>query len=112
MTAALSILVISLVAEFRSSILSTHANGNRIILDIKPNNILINYHENGEDEPIITAVQIGDIEGAVDISAAKGIVGIVCGNQLWRSPESWAKGLQAGPSDVFSFAIFVSRISR
>lgn len=74
--------------------------------DIKPNNILVNYQENGEDEPIITAVQIGDIEDAVDIGSVKGIFGGICGNQLWRSPESWAKGLQNRPSDIFSFAIF------
>lgn len=32
------------------------------------------------------------------------------GNQLWRSPESWARAFQNTPSDVFSFgvvAIFV-----
>ncbi|KAI1773453.1 kinase-like protein [Hypoxylon cercidicola] len=74
--------------------------------DIKPNNILINYQENGEDEPIITAVEIGDMEEAVDISAGDGIIDVMCGNQLWRSPESWAKGLQGKPSDVYSFGVF------
>jgi serine/threonine protein kinase len=29
----------------------------------------------------------------------------MCGNQLWRSPESWAKALQNTPSDMFSFSI-------
>jgi serine/threonine protein kinase len=33
--------------------------------------------------------------------------GPLCGNQLWRSPESWALSRQNQASDVFSFGIVV-----
>ncbi|KAI1129051.1 kinase-like domain-containing protein [Nemania abortiva] len=73
--------------------------------DIKPDNIYINYQENGEDEPIITDVQIGDLEDMV-YTQRGGIIGCVCGNPLWRSPEAWAKARQSSPSDIFSFGLF------
>ena len=31
--------------------------------------------------------------------------GALCGNQMWRSPESWARAAQGAPSDIFSFGI-------
>ncbi|KAI0540705.1 kinase-like domain-containing protein [Xylaria digitata] len=75
--------------------------------DIKPDNIfIINYQENGEDEPVVTDMQIGDLEDAA-YTRGGGIAGCLYGNQLWRSPESWAKGRQSAPSDIFSFALFL-----
>lgn len=69
---------------------------------------MVVYRENGEDEPLITDVQIGDLEDAA-YTRGGGIAGCVCGNQLWRSPGSWAKGRPSAPSDIFSFGLFVSR---
>lgn len=35
----------------------------------------------------------------------KNLKGCLSGNQLWRSPESWARARQNTPSDVFSFGV-------
>jgi hypothetical protein len=29
------------------------------------------------------------------------------GNQMWRSPKSWARSAQGTPSDIFSFGLVV-----
>ena len=53
----------------------------------------------------VTKVQISDLEDAVILDPGKYIVNGLCGNQLWRSPESWARSRQGTPSDIFSFGI-------
>lgn len=35
----------------------------------------------------------------------RNLKGCLSGNQLWRSPESWARAKQGTPSDIYSFAI-------
>lgn len=77
-------------------------------IDIKPNNILINYDET-VDSPVstVTSVQVSDLEDTVIVPSGKYLRGALCGNQLWRSPESWARAPQNQASDVFSFGIVV-----
>jgi hypothetical protein len=54
-------------------------------------------------------VQITDLEAAVILPPeAKGLRDRLSGNQFWRSPEAWARGIQNTPSDIYSFAIVVS----
>ncbi|KAF2010426.1 kinase-like protein [Aaosphaeria arxii CBS 175.79] len=78
---------------------------NIIHTDIKPNDILLNYSETEGSDPIIQSVQISDLEDAVALPPGKNLKGCLCGNQLWRSPESWARAKQNISSDVFSFGI-------
>jgi serine/threonine protein kinase len=73
--------------------------------DIKPNNILLDYDETADNELTIRGVQISDLEDAVFLPPGKNLKGCLCGNQLWRSPESWARARQNTPSDVFSFGV-------
>ncbi|KAI0378640.1 kinase-like domain-containing protein [Hypomontagnella monticulosa] len=73
--------------------------------DIKPNNILIDYEETAEADPIIKSVQISDLEDAVLLPPGKSLKGCLSGNQFWRSPESWARARQNTSSDIFSFGV-------
>lgn len=74
--------------------------------DIKPNNILLDY-EKIDNEFVIKNVQISDLEDAVLLPSGKYLREGLCGNQMWRSPESWARSAQGTPSDIFSFGIVV-----
>ncbi|KAM7185878.1 serine/threonine protein kinase [Rhypophila sp. PSN 637] len=73
--------------------------------DIKPNNILLDYEETAGDELVIKNVQISDLEDSVLLPPGKNLSGCLCGNQLWRSPESWARARQNTPSEIFSFGL-------
>lgn len=77
-------------------------------IDIKADNVLINWH--GNDEIIIDKVQLGDLEDAAHIPAGCDMVGKQAGNWMWRSPEAHARGPVNKPSDIFSFALVVSPI--
>ena len=75
--------------------------------DIKPNNILID-RDVIEDVVTLKKVQVSDLEDSVILPAGKYLRDGTCGNQFWRSPESWAKAAQGTQSDIFSFGIVVS----
>ncbi|EER45640.1 conserved hypothetical protein [Histoplasma capsulatum var. duboisii H88] len=74
-------------------------------LNIKANNILVDYDESIQGQTIIKKVQISDLEDAVLVPPGKWLRGPLCGNAIWRSPESWCRSRQNQASDVFSFAI-------
>ncbi|KAE8154312.1 kinase-like domain-containing protein [Aspergillus avenaceus] len=82
---------------------------NRDILhnDIKPNNVLLNYEEHHGGEIVINKVQIPDLEDTVIVPSGKWLKGPLCGNAIWRSPESWCRSRQNQASDVFSFGIMM-----
>ncbi|KAK0645447.1 kinase-like domain-containing protein, partial [Cercophora newfieldiana] len=84
---------------------------NIIHTDIKPNNIVIDYEtspgDNNNFNPTIKLVQISDLEDSVLLPHSKSLKGCLCGNLLWRSPESWARARQNTPSDIFSFGIVI-----
>ncbi|KZF25497.1 kinase-like protein [Xylona heveae TC161] len=75
--------------------------------DIKPNNILLNYEiiDTATGEVKIDKVQIADLEDCVVVPPGKWLRGPLCGNQMWRSPEAWARSRQNQASDVFSFGV-------
>ncbi|KAK2791193.1 hypothetical protein FQN53_006031 [Emmonsiellopsis sp. PD_33] len=66
-----------------------------------------NYHyeESPEGRVIVKNVQISDLEDTVIVKTGKWLRGPLCGNAIWRSPESWCRSRQNQSSDVFSFAI-------
>ncbi|OBT68727.1 hypothetical protein VE03_02090 [Pseudogymnoascus sp. 23342-1-I1] len=72
--------------------------------DIKPNNILLDYEKAGETFTV-TRVQISDLQDSVILPPGECLFGTVCGNQMWRSPEFWARARQGPSSDVFSFGV-------
>lgn len=76
-------------------------------IDIKPNNILVDYDESTEGQFNIKRVQISDLEDAVLVPPGKWLRGPLCGNAMWRSPESWCRSHQNQASDIFSFGIVV-----
>lgn len=53
-------------------------------------------------------MQVSDLEDSVILPVGKYLRDGTCGNQFWRSPESWAKAAQGTQSDIFSFGILVS----
>ncbi|KAJ9155407.1 hypothetical protein NKR23_g1603 [Pleurostoma richardsiae] len=81
--------------ETRKSILTSaltglaelHDRGN-IHTDIKPNNILLDCEETDGGDITIQSVQVSDLGDAVLLPPGKNLKGCLCGNQLWRSPES------------------------
>lgn len=73
-------------------------------LDIKANNIMVDYHET-EKGLVVDRVQLSDLEDSTHIPPNSALRGIQVGNQLWRSPEAHVKGKISKPTDIFSFAI-------
>ncbi|EFE44100.1 hypothetical protein TRV_01118 [Trichophyton verrucosum HKI 0517] len=55
----------------------------------------------------VKAVQILDLEDTVIVPPGKWLRGPLCGNAIWRSPESWRRSRQNQASDDFSFGIVV-----
>ncbi|RDW65691.1 uncharacterized protein DSM5745_09430 [Aspergillus mulundensis] len=102
----------SLTAAMRRNILRNALQGlaymhERDVLhnDIKPDNILVGYEESVNDGITVTDVQVSDLDDAVIVPPGKWLRGPLCGNAMWRSPESWCRAAQNQASDVFSFAI-------
>lgn len=83
-----------------------HSGANRMT-DIKPDNILLDYEKTEKGTFSIKSVQISDLEDSVILPPRKYLREGLCGNQLWRSPESWARSAQGTPSDIFSFGVVV-----
>jgi serine/threonine protein kinase len=75
--------------------------------DIKPNNILVEWKENGDDI-IVEQAQIADIEDAAYVPDDCIIEGAQRGNWMWRSPEAHVAGPMHKPTDMFSFGLVVS----
>jgi serine/threonine protein kinase len=76
-------------------------------LDIKANNIMVDYHET-DNGVVVDRVQLSDLEDATHIPPAQALQGLQVGNHWWRSPEAHVKGAIGKPTDIFSFAIVVS----
>ncbi|KAE8352417.1 kinase-like domain-containing protein [Aspergillus coremiiformis] len=76
-----------------------------ILQNIKPNNILVDFEESADGQVKITKAQISDLEDTVIVPPGKWLSGPLCGNAIWRSPESWCRSRQNHASDVFSFGI-------
>ncbi|KAF7136832.1 hypothetical protein CNMCM5793_006402 [Aspergillus hiratsukae] len=73
-------------------------------LDIKPDNVLVDCHQDGQ-EPIIECVQLIDLENAAYLPKGRCIKGMLAGNDNWRSPEAHFKAELNKPTDIFSFGI-------
>ncbi|KAK3679981.1 hypothetical protein LTR78_000358 [Recurvomyces mirabilis] len=69
---------------------------------VKPSNFFLDYHE-ADGKLALDKVQLSDLEDARMLMPSEAVSGTLTGNELWRSPEAWAKGPLALPSDMFSF---------
>ncbi|KAI9746354.1 MAG: hypothetical protein M1818_000066 [Claussenomyces sp. TS43310] len=68
-------------------------------------NIIHTDYEKTDDKFAIKNVQISNLEDAALLPLGKYLREGLCGNQMWRSPESWARSAQGTPSDIFSFGL-------
>ncbi|CAJ2509201.1 Uu.00g142270.m01.CDS01 [Anthostomella pinea] len=73
-------------------------------LDIKANNIMLDYHETPQGI-VVDRVQLSDLEDSTLIPPGQALRGMQVGNQYWRSPEAHVQGAVGKPSDIFSMAI-------
>jgi serine/threonine protein kinase len=82
------------------------------LADVKPDNILVNWTCDSEDQKTVTKVALGDFdiafkpEGGQPLNTAHAI-----GNAMWRSPEGQTGRGVTKASDVFSFGLVVSERS-
>ncbi|KAK2731175.1 hypothetical protein FQN57_003547 [Myotisia sp. PD_48] len=74
-------------------------NNNIVHLDIKPDNIMVNYRGTGL-ETIIEHVQIIDLENATYLPKGRCIKGMLPGNDSWRSPEGHFKVIFGTDDDL------------
>ncbi|KAI1088510.1 Ca2+/calmodulin-dependent protein kinase [Rostrohypoxylon terebratum] len=79
-------------------------NQNIAHLDIKPNNIMIDYRETPQGI-VVDRVQLSDLEDSTHIPPGQALRGLQVGNQFWRSPEAHVQGAVGKPSDIFSLAL-------
>ncbi|KAL7619609.1 hypothetical protein AAE478_010150 [Parahypoxylon ruwenzoriense] len=84
--------------------LATLHDQNIAHLDIKANNIMVDYHDTPSGI-IVDRVQLSDLEDSTHIPPGQALSGLQVGNQFWRSPEAHIQGAVGKPSDVFSLAI-------
>ncbi|KAI2631252.1 kinase-like domain-containing protein [Xylaria nigripes] len=84
--------------------LATLHSQNIAHLDVKANNIMIDYREAPEGI-VVDRVQLSDLEDSTHIPPGQALSGLQVGNQLWRSPEAHVQGAVGKPSDIFSLAI-------
>ncbi|KAI0475473.1 kinase-like domain-containing protein [Xylariaceae sp. FL0804] len=73
-------------------------------LDIKANNIMVDYQET-PDGIVVDKVQLSDLEDSTHIPPGQALQGLQVGNQFWRSPEAHVQGSVGTHSDIFSMAI-------
>jgi len=79
-----------------------------IAKDIKPNNILVDWHRDADDEIVVEQVQLTDLEDACFMPPNAAIVGLQPGNWMWHSPEAHAQGPCSESTDMFSLGLVVS----
>ncbi|KAF1920696.1 calcium/calmodulin dependent protein kinase-like protein [Ampelomyces quisqualis] len=80
---------------------------NWIHLDVKPDNILLNWYVDSSDEFHLGKVVLGDMDCALKLKGDK-LLNYKIGNVMWRSPEGQLGRGVGKPSEVFSFALLVT----
>ncbi|CAN9445066.1 unnamed protein product [Alternaria alternata] len=79
-----------------------------IHIDIKPDNILVNWTCDEEGTKTITDVALGDFDIAWKCPTNAVITGRhAVGNHMWRSPEAQTGSGMSKASDIFSFGLVV-----
>ncbi len=78
-----------------------------IILDLKPDNVFVNWHIDKEDKFHLERVALGDLDIALQLKDEK-LFNHRIGNVMWRSPEGQLGKGVGKHSEVFSFGLLVS----
>ena len=78
-------------------------------IDIKPDNIFVNYTEKDLDNDVrFSEVQLGDLDGTCPIDSKWATSGTPLGAPMWRSPEMIMETPWGTPADIWSFGAMVS----
>jgi hypothetical protein len=77
-----------------------------LTIDVKPDNIFLNWHVDSSDEFHLGKVILGDMDCALKLKGEK-LLNHKIGNVMWRSPEGQLGRGVGKPSEVFSFALLV-----
>ncbi len=88
-----------------SRLLTNHS----LLADVKPDNILINWTGDKDDEILVTDVALGDFDIAFKSERGEPRhTDRALGNFMWRSPEGQTGRNVTKASDMFSFGLVVS----
>jgi serine/threonine protein kinase len=80
------------------------------VTDVKPDNILVNWTDDGQGNKSVTDVVLGDFDIAYQLKDNESIrMPHAQGNAMWRSPEAQTGSGVSKASDVYSFGLVVSR---
>jgi serine/threonine protein kinase len=80
-----------------------------LVVDIKPDNILVNWTCDDEGIKTITKVALGDFDIAFKLEPGALLhAAHAVGNAMWRSPEGQTGRGLSKASDVYSFGLVVS----
>ncbi|KAF7864388.1 hypothetical protein EAF04_006522 [Stromatinia cepivora] len=78
-----------------------------IHLDIKPDNVFLNWYVDNDDKFHMGKVQLGDMDCALKLERQK-LLNHKIGNVIWQSPEGQMGRGIGKPSEVFSFGFLLS----
>jgi serine/threonine protein kinase len=77
--------------------------------DVKPDNILVNWTDDGQGNKSVTDVVLGDFDIAFQLKDNESLqTPHAQGNAMWRSPEAQTGSGVSKASDVYSFGLVVS----
>ncbi|KAF2790762.1 calcium/calmodulin dependent protein kinase-like protein [Melanomma pulvis-pyrius CBS 109.77] len=93
----------TILKEVGLALAEMHAK-NWIHLDVKPNNVFLNWYVDSSDEFRLEKVVLGDLDCALKLQGEK-LLNHRIGNVMWRSPEGQLGRGVGKPSEVFSFAL-------
>jgi serine/threonine protein kinase len=83
------------------------------MIDIKPNNILVNFKQDAQpddEDNRFTEIQVADFGSCVPEDSTHAKNGALIGTSIFRSPEASLKLQWGTPTDIWSFGATVSRI--
>jgi len=95
---------------------SRHCSSRRLpnpalFLDLKPDNILVNWTSDKQGNQVVTDVVLGDFDIAFKPEGGQPLqTPYAIGNVMWRSPEGQTGRGVTKASDVFSFGLVVSEL--
>ncbi|KAM5431697.1 hypothetical protein McanCB56680_006737 [Microsporum canis] len=96
-----------ILQELGQSLKELHAK-NWIHIDVKPDNVMINYTQDKQGQPLPERVALGDLDCSLKMKGDKLLrlpEGIKLGNVMWRSPEAQTGQGIGKHSDVFSYGL-------
>lgn len=80
-----------------------------LFIDVKPDNILVDWTYDEQGNHKVDKVALGDFDLALKLINEQPLrAPYAVGNAMWRSPEGQSGKGVAKPSDVYSFGLVVS----